>query len=629
MGIVSPWNYPLTLAVTDALAAMMAGNAVVLRPDLQTSLTALYAADLLAEAGLPEGVLQVVIGSGSTVGQAVLDTCDYVCFTGSTATGRAVAERAGRRLVGMSLELGGKNGCYVRADADLDLAVDVAVRSSFASAGQLCMHTERLILDESIAEDFLARFIPAVEALRVGVGLTYGVDMGSLLGAEQLGTVQRHVDDARAKGPWSSPVAQRSQSLGPMSTPRPSSTGSPGDALPQRRDLRAGRLDLPGRLRRGGPDPDERHRVRPARHHRQPGRPPGRCARQPDPDRVGEHQRHVCRGMGLEPRHARRDEGLRDRAAARQGGSAALHRTAECHHPAAAPDETGRFDDRRPVRLRDDGRDAGHEEGRAELTPGRPGARIVAPSDEGGPAMTQAAYDYDVIVVGSGFGGSVAALRLAEKGYRVHVLESGRRFSDDDFATTSWDLRRYLWAPRLGCFWRPAHPQAARRHAPRGRRRRRRLAQLRQHLAGCPAPALLRGPAVARSRRLGVRAGPHYATASRMLGVVTNPCEGPVEKVMREAADELGVGTPSSRPRSGLRHPGDDRPGPFFGGAGPARTGCTECGNCMVGCRIGAKNTLVKNYLALAERLGVTVEPLRTVVHLRPLDPADPERGYG
>ena len=200
VGIVSPWNYPLTLAVTDALAAMMAGNAVVLRPDLQTSLTALYAADLLAEAGLPEGVLQVVIGSGSTVGQAVLDTCDYVCFTGSTATGRAVAERAGRRLVGMSLELGGKNGCYVRADADLDLAVDVAVRSSFASAGQLCMHTERLILDESIAEDFLARFIPAVEALRVGVGLTYGVDMGSLLGAEQLGTVQRHVDDARTKG---------------------------------------------------------------------------------------------------------------------------------------------------------------------------------------------------------------------------------------------------------------------------------------------------------------------------------------------------------------------------------------------------------------------------------------------
>lgn len=88
----------------------------------------------------------------------------------------------------------------MRADADLDLAVDVAVRSSFASAGQLCMHTERLILDESIAEDFIARFIPAVEALRVGVGLSYGIDMGSLLGAEQLGTVQRHVDDARAKG---------------------------------------------------------------------------------------------------------------------------------------------------------------------------------------------------------------------------------------------------------------------------------------------------------------------------------------------------------------------------------------------------------------------------------------------
>lgn len=200
VGIVSPWNYPLTLAITDALAALLAGNAVVLRPDIQTTLTALYAVDLLTQAGLPEGVLQVVVGRGSTVGQAVLDTCDYVCFTGSTSTGRLVAERAGRRLVGASLELGGKNGCYVRADADLGLAVDVAVRSSFASAGQLCMHTERLIVDESIAEDFLARFIPAVEAMRLGVGLSYGADMGSLLGAEQLATVTRHVEDAREHG---------------------------------------------------------------------------------------------------------------------------------------------------------------------------------------------------------------------------------------------------------------------------------------------------------------------------------------------------------------------------------------------------------------------------------------------
>ncbi|HRB99855.1 MAG TPA: FAD-binding protein, partial [Dermatophilaceae bacterium] len=243
--------------------------------------------------------------------------------------------------------------------------------------------------------------------------------------------------------------------------------------------------------------------------------------------------------------------------------------------------------------------------------------------------MTQAAYDYDVIVVGSGFGGSVAALRLAEKGYRVHVLESGRRFSDDDFATTSWDLRRYLWAPRLGCF---------------GVQRIHKLPDV-MLLAGAgvgggslnyantlyvPPRPFFEDPQWRDLADWESELTPHYATASRMLGVVTNPCEGPVEKVMREAADELGVGHTFVKTPVGVFFgtPGTTVPDPFFGGAGPARTGCTECGNCMVGCRIGAKNTLVKNYLALAERLGVTVEPLRTVVHLRPLDPADPARGY-
>ena len=243
--------------------------------------------------------------------------------------------------------------------------------------------------------------------------------------------------------------------------------------------------------------------------------------------------------------------------------------------------------------------------------------------------MTQAAYDYDVIVVGSGFGGSVAALRLAEKGYRVHVLESGRRFSDDDFATTSWDLRRYLWAPRLGCF---------------GVQRIHKLPDV-MLLAGAgvgggslnyantlyvPPRPFFEDPQWRDLADWESELAPHYATASRMLGVVTNPCEGPVEKVMREAADELGVGHTFVKTPVGVFFgtPGTTVPDPFFGGAGPARTGCAECGNCMVGCRIGAKNTLVKNYLALAERLGVTVEPLRTVVHLRPLDPADPERGY-
>lgn len=200
VGVVSPWNYPFSLAITDLIPALMAGNAVVLRPDLQTTLTALKGVELLAEAGLPEGVLQVVAGSGSSVGQAVVEAVDYVCYTGSTATGRSVAQTAARRLVGVSLELGGKNAMIVRADADLGRAVAGAVRAAFASGGQLCMHTERLVLDERIADAFLDRFLPAVRAMRLGGDLRYGFDMGSLLSQAQLDRTVEHVEDARSKG---------------------------------------------------------------------------------------------------------------------------------------------------------------------------------------------------------------------------------------------------------------------------------------------------------------------------------------------------------------------------------------------------------------------------------------------
>jgi succinate-semialdehyde dehydrogenase/glutarate-semialdehyde dehydrogenase len=200
VGIVSPWNYPLSLAITDAIPALMAGNAVVLRPDLQASLTALQAVQLLTEAGLPESVLQVVLGDGPTVGQAVVDLADYVCYTGSTATGRRVATSVAGRLVGYSLELGGKNSMYVAEDADLGRAVEGAVRACFSSAGQLCISAERLLVHEAVADEFTGRFVEAVRGMRLGADLAYGLDMGSLVSAEQLARVEAHVEDARSKG---------------------------------------------------------------------------------------------------------------------------------------------------------------------------------------------------------------------------------------------------------------------------------------------------------------------------------------------------------------------------------------------------------------------------------------------
>ena len=238
-------------------------------------------------------------------------------------------------------------------------------------------------------------------------------------------------------------------------------------------------------------------------------------------------------------------------------------------------------------------------------------------------------YDYDVVIVGSGFGGSVTALRLAEKGYRVHVIESGRRFADDDFAKTSWDLRRYLWAPRLKCF---------------GVQRIHRLPDV-MILAGAgvgggslnyantlyvPPVEFFQDPQWADIADWQAELAPHYETASRMLGVVTNPCDGPVEQIMRQTADDLGVGDTFRKTPVGVffGQPGERVTDPYFNGAGPDRTGCTQCGNCMVGCRVGAKNTLVKNYLALAERLGATIEPLRTVVAVEPINDGCRDAGY-
>ncbi|HVW40331.1 MAG TPA: GMC family oxidoreductase [Amycolatopsis sp.] len=227
--------------------------------------------------------------------------------------------------------------------------------------------------------------------------------------------------------------------------------------------------------------------------------------------------------------------------------------------------------------------------------------------------------DYDVIVVGSGFGGSVAALRLTEKGYRVAVIEAGRRFADDEFARTSWDLKRYLWAPALGCY---------------GIQRIHLLRDV-MILAGAgvgggslvyantlyrPLKPFYQDRQWAHITDWEAELAPHYDQASRMLGVVTNPTVTPSDEVMRAVAADMGVADSYHPTPVGVYfgEPGKSVSDPFFGGAGPARVGCTECGSCMTGCRVGAKNTLVKNYLHLAERGGARVVPMTTVDAVRP-----------
>jgi succinate-semialdehyde dehydrogenase / glutarate-semialdehyde dehydrogenase len=200
VGFIAPWNYPLSMAITDAIPALLAGNAGVLKPAQQTPFTALWIAELAREAGLPEDVLTVVTGKGSTLGEPIIDAVDFVTFTGSTEVGRIVARQAGERLTGCALELGGKNALLVLDDADLDAAVAGAVRGCFASSGQLCISIERIYVHEAVAEEFTRRFVDATSRLHLSTSLGWGGEMGSLASRSQLEVVERHVDEAVAAG---------------------------------------------------------------------------------------------------------------------------------------------------------------------------------------------------------------------------------------------------------------------------------------------------------------------------------------------------------------------------------------------------------------------------------------------
>lgn len=228
--------------------------------------------------------------------------------------------------------------------------------------------------------------------------------------------------------------------------------------------------------------------------------------------------------------------------------------------------------------------------------------------------------DYDFVIVGSGFGGSVSALRLSEKGYSVLVLEMGKRWSASDFPETTWNLPKYFWKPSLGLYG---------------------ILQMTMvrdafflHGAGVGggslvyANTLLVPPdeAFADARWVGfdwkAALAPHYATAKKMLGAVESPVLVETDRLLRDVAGEMGRGDTFHKHTVGVYfgEPGETAPDPFFDGEGPERTGCTLCGGCMVGCRVGAKNTLDRNYLYLAEKKGAVVQAESRVVDVRPID---------
>jgi cholesterol oxidase len=238
-------------------------------------------------------------------------------------------------------------------------------------------------------------------------------------------------------------------------------------------------------------------------------------------------------------------------------------------------------------------------------------------------------FDLDWLVIGSGFGGSVSALRLREKGYSVAVLECGRRFADHELPRSTWDLGRYFWAPYIGM--RGILRLTTFRH----------VAVLTGSGVGGgslgyantlyrASPRFYDDAQWAGLRDWKAALEPHYAEAERMLGVVEVAADDPADQLLREFGREIGADKTYAKTRVGVYFgtPGETVPDPFFGGAGPDRTGCILCGRCMVGCPHNAKNTLVKNYLWLAEQAGVTIEPDRTVIDVRPLGALDGSDGY-
>ena len=479
--------------MSDGIPALMAGNAVVIKPDAQTMLTALLGARLLEESGFPRDLWQVVAGPGSEVGGALVRQADYVCFTGSTATGRIIARGCAERLIGCSLELGGKNPILVLRDADVERAAEGAVRASFSNAGQLCVSSERMFVADQVYDRFVDRFVSRTEAMTLGATLDWGNDMGPLISEQQLTTVQAHVDDAVAKGARVLTGGRARPELAPYFfeptilegvTPDMACFGTEtfgpvvavyrfhdeADAVARANE---GEYGLNGSI------------------YSQDGARARAIAREIKCGTVNVNEGYGATFGSVDaPMGGMRQSGLGRRHGPE--GHPPLHRHPVGRHPAPGPHRPDARDVRRGLREADDGQPAPDEEARpscagldtplvprggstptgragdvigvsirrSSLAAARPptGAPVTSslvepPEPLGEGVSSPGDHDFDVLVVGSGFGGSVTALRLTEKGYRVGVLEAGRavrrrRLRDDVVARPSGSCS----GPELGCY---------------------------------------------------------------------------------------------------------------------------------------------------------------------------------
>ena len=313
IGVIGPWNYPLTNSFGDCIPALAAGNAVVLKPSEVTPLTSLLMAEALRECGLPEDVFLVATGDGAT-GAALVDEVDMVMFTGSTATGKKIMARAAETLTPVSLELGGKDPMIVLADADLERAADAATYYSMQNAGQTCISVERVYVEAPVYDEFVDKLTRKVAALRQGASSGPGtVDVGAITFAPQLDIVERHVEDARAAGARVLVGGHARTDAGRFYEPTVLVDVDHSMTCMTEETFGPDRAGDEGRRRRGGRAAGQRLAVRAGRVRVDRGRRPRRGGRAADRVRRGLRQRRAAqlprarapdgRLEGLGPRH--------------------------------------------------------------------------------------------------------------------------------------------------------------------------------------------------------------------------------------------------------------------------------------------------------------------------------------